>query len=82
MLPQVRTLNKIKHFRKSINLMQWYHTYLDEQVSQLLQFTPNISDDVEENYPEYLRRHLFIEAVTSAFGAGLGPSRSVSKFDA
>ncbi|CAM9196962.1 unnamed protein product [Laminaria digitata] len=29
---KVRTLNKIKQFRKSINLMQWYHTYLDEQV--------------------------------------------------
>ncbi|CAB1115795.1 unnamed protein product [Ectocarpus sp. CCAP 1310/34] len=29
---QVRTLNKIKQFRKNINLMQWDHTYLDEQV--------------------------------------------------
>ncbi|CAM9147521.1 unnamed protein product, partial [Ectocarpus sp. 13 AM-2016] len=29
---KVRTLNKIKQFRKNINLMQWDHTYLDEQV--------------------------------------------------
>ncbi|CAN0517944.1 unnamed protein product, partial [Ectocarpus sp. 8 AP-2014] len=28
---KVRTLNKIKQFRKNINLMQWDHTYLDEQ---------------------------------------------------
>ncbi|CAM9859501.1 unnamed protein product, partial [Choristocarpus tenellus] len=35
---KVRILNKIKHFRKSINLMQWDKTYLDEQVKDLEEY--------------------------------------------
>ena len=46
-LEQVKTLNKIKHFRKSINFMEWENRYMKEQ-----------SHDLEEYYTDLQLLHV------------------------